>query len=293
MNDAAHIEPLPSDDAKRAGARCRLKQIKGVGGVGMRLQFMGVVAAAAAVAVTGCGSAATPRTSSVGAGIVSVAVTSPTGGSVIAANNVTVRGTVSPPNAVVQIQGQPAAVGNGVFTGTATLHGGKTTIDVIGSAPGATPGATSVAVTQQSSGSGGSQQSSSGDSASGTSTVGRSAAITLRQPAPPSVSSTSQAFYSPSGNVSCSIQSESAQCSVASADLTFILPQGGGIAYTIPGLSVPQGAGSEAPYNTQRADGAIVCEIPPSSSPAGITCQDTASRHGFQASRIGARQSVY
>ncbi len=77
----------------------------------------------------------------------------PTSGSVIAGTSVVVRGTVSPASATVQIQGQPAAVGNGVFTGTATLHGGKTTIDVIGSAPGATPGSTSVVVVQQSSGS--------------------------------------------------------------------------------------------------------------------------------------------
>jgi hypothetical protein len=63
-----------------------------------------------------------------------------------------VRGTVSPANATVQVQGQPAAVGNGIFTGTATLHGGKTTIDVIGSAPGDTPDSTTVMVARQSSG---------------------------------------------------------------------------------------------------------------------------------------------
>jgi hypothetical protein len=82
---------------------------------------------------------------------VTVAVTAPTSNSVIAADQVTVRGTVSPANATVQVQGQPAAVGNGVFTGTATLHGGKTTIDVIGSAPGATPGSTSIVIARESS----------------------------------------------------------------------------------------------------------------------------------------------
>jgi hypothetical protein len=63
---------------------------------------------------------------------------------------------VSPPAATVQVQGKPAAVGNGVFTAAAELHGGRTTIDVIGSAAGEVPGSTSVVVVQQgSNGSGG------------------------------------------------------------------------------------------------------------------------------------------
>ena len=124
---------------------------------------------ALALGVSGCGSSTTTTTSTTSAaasGTVTVTVTSPTSGTVIAADSVTVRGTVTPTNAVVQIQGQPAAVGNGVFTGTATLHGGKTTIDVVGSAPGATPGSTSITVTRQSSGS---PQHSSGGGSKGSS----------------------------------------------------------------------------------------------------------------------------
>ncbi len=117
------------------------------------------------LAVAGCGSTTSTTTSTVGSGAVSVVVVAPTSGSVIAASNVTVRGTVDPANATVQIQGEPAAVGNGVFTGTATLHPGKTTIDVIGSAPGMTPGSTSLTITQQSSG--GSGESSHHGSSSG------------------------------------------------------------------------------------------------------------------------------
>lgn len=111
--------------------------------------------------LTACGSTTTTTTTT--GGEVSVAVTSPTSGSVIAGNSVTVRGTVSPPTASVQVQGKPAAVGNGVFTAAAELHGGKTTIDVIGSAVGETPGSTSVVVVQQSSGnsSGGSKSKGS------------------------------------------------------------------------------------------------------------------------------------
>ena len=109
-------------------------------------------AALLALACSGCGSTTTTTTSAENASAVTVALTSPTSGSVIAADQVIVRGTVSPANAAVQVQGQPAAVGNGVFTGTATLHGGKTTIDVIGSAPGATPDSTTVMVARQSAG---------------------------------------------------------------------------------------------------------------------------------------------
>jgi hypothetical protein len=252
----------------------------------MRLFALGIMAVLA-TAIAGCGSTIT--TSAANSSAVTVVVTSPTNGTVIAGSNITVRGTVVPTNAVVQIQGQPAAVGNGVFTGTAKLQSGKTTIDVIGSAPGKTPGSTSVTVTQQ----GNSQHSSSGGSASRTTTVVRTVVAPPAQQASPPSSSTSKAFYAPSGNVNCSIQSESAQCSVASAGLTFILPQGGGSAYTTSGLSVSRGSGSEAPFDTEQTDGVIVCSIPPSSTPAGITCRDTASGHGFEASRLAARQSVY
>jgi Glucodextranase, domain B len=160
------------------------------------------VAAALAVAVAGCGSTTTTTTtttSAAGSGAVTIVVTSPTSGSVIAAENVTIRGTVNPPNAVVQIQGQPAAVGNGVFTGTATLHGGKTTIDVVGSAPGATPGATSVTLTRQSSGgSGGSSQQPAG---SPTPAVAQQAPASVN-PAPASVNpapASSNVSHSPCG----------------------------------------------------------------------------------------------
>lgn len=123
-----------------------------------------MIAALSALGLAACGGTTTTTTTT--GGEVSVVVTSPTSGSVIAGNSVTVRGTVSPPAATVQVQGHPAAVGNGVFTAAAELHGGRTTIDVIGSAPGDVPGSTSVVVVQQGSGggnpSGGSKTSKSG-----------------------------------------------------------------------------------------------------------------------------------
>jgi len=126
----------------------------------MRLASVGVVGAVAIV-LSGCGSGGTKTITEVSGqpgGSVVVAVTSPASGTVIAADSVIVTGTVQPKDAEVQIQGKRAAVGNGTFTGTVNLPGGKTTINVVGSSPEETPGTTSVLVTRQgSSRSGGSK----------------------------------------------------------------------------------------------------------------------------------------
>ena len=230
-----------------------------------------------ALLVAGCGSTGQTATNASTGGAVTVAVTAPTGGSVIAASNVVVRGTVSPSNATVQVQGRPAAVGNGVFTGTASLHGGRTTIDVIGSAADMSPGATSIVV---------SQPASPQPVVTVTPTVVEPARHTG------SPVSGARTFQSPSGNITCAIVADGAQCSVVSASLTFVLPAGGP-AYTTPGLSVPQGSGPVAPYGTTQTAGAVTCVIPPSSSPAGITCRSQNTGHGFQASRVTERQEVY
>jgi hypothetical protein len=250
----------------------------------MRVSALASIAVLA-TAIAGCGSSSTTTTNSADSDAVTVTVTSPTSGTVINADNVTVRGTVTPTNAVVQIQGQPVAVGNGVFTGTATLHAGKTTIDVIGSAPGHTPDSASITITRQ----------SSAPPAPKTSTATRTVVVPAPAHAQPtaSSSSTGEAFYAPSGNVTCSLQSESAECSVASIDMTFVLPSGGDSAYTVGGLTVPRGEGSEAPFDTERTDGEIVCSIPAANVPAGITCRNTTTGHGFEASRVPARQRVY
>jgi len=112
--------------------------------------------------LAGCGgsSTTTTSTSTAAAAAVVVQVTSPTSGTVINANNVTVRGTVVPATATVTVDGQPAAVGNGVFTASAHLVVGKSTIDVIGSEPGKSPGSTTIVITRPGS-------SSSGGSSSG------------------------------------------------------------------------------------------------------------------------------
>jgi hypothetical protein len=100
-------------------------------------------------------------------------------------------------------------------------------------------------------------------------------------------------FFAPGGDISCSFQHEGAQCSVVSADITFVLPAGGRPAYIQPGLSVSAYAGKEAPYASQRSDGAVSCVIPPESVPAGLTCRNDVSGHGFVASRITSRQRTF
>ncbi len=85
------------------------------------------------------------------AGAVGLNVTSPSSGSVINAEDVTVRGTVMPSSASVEVQGQPAPVGNGVFAGNAPLHSGSNTISIIASAPGYTPTSTTITLTTGSS----------------------------------------------------------------------------------------------------------------------------------------------
>ncbi len=108
-----------------------------------------------------------------------------------------------------------------------------------------------------------------------------------------SVSQSAVMFHSPSNNIACSLQGDGATCTVASLGLSFVLPLGGGGAYTLESSSVTQGAGDTAPYGTTVSNGPVTCTVPAQNSPQGITCDDTNSGHGFQASRVAARQQVY
>jgi hypothetical protein len=76
---------------------------------------------------------------------------SPTSGSVVGSESVTVRGTVTPATARVEINGHNVAVGSGAFVGVAKLHSGQNTINVIASAPGQVPGTTTLVVIRQTS----------------------------------------------------------------------------------------------------------------------------------------------
>src|SRR3954467_10311797 len=87
--------------------------------------------ALAALAAAGCGSTPVRTAHPVAeASAVDLALVSPDGGTVPSARPTPVRGTVPPPAGSVMVQGRPASVRNGVFTGQARLHRGRTTIDV-------------------------------------------------------------------------------------------------------------------------------------------------------------------
>ena len=106
------------------------------------------LAAVAMITLTCAGCGATRSAAPAAPEVVRVALTSPAGGTVTSADHVTVRGTVTPSDAEVLVQGRPATVGNGVFVARASLRRGRTTIDVIAAARDATPASTSVAVSR-------------------------------------------------------------------------------------------------------------------------------------------------
>jgi hypothetical protein len=95
---------------------------------------------------TACGFADDDAKSTTGASSVRIQITAPVDGSSIRADRVTVRGTVTPPEATVQILGQSAQVGNGVFTGSVPLHRGANSIDVVASSAGAAPASMTITV---------------------------------------------------------------------------------------------------------------------------------------------------
>jgi Glucodextranase, domain B len=91
------------------------------------------------LAISGCGSSSTS---------VRVQVLAPADGSSTSAERVTVRGTVTPDNATVQVAGQSAQVGSGVFTTSVPLQPGANQLDVIASVQGGAPVTTTIAVTR-------------------------------------------------------------------------------------------------------------------------------------------------
>lgn len=101
-----------------------------------------------------------------------------------------------------------------------------------------------------------------------------------------------RAFHSPSGNVSCEILADGATCTVESIAETFSFA-GGEPAQIEPGVQLSSDLGELAAYGSTVSAGSISCEIPPSSVARGVSCSDSTSGHGFEASRVAARQSAY
>lgn len=101
-----------------------------------------------------------------------------------------------------------------------------------------------------------------------------------------------RAFHVASGNVSCEILADGATCTVEPIAQTFTF-EGGEPARMEPGAALAQDIGELVPYGSTVSVGSVTCEVPPSSVPRGITCSDSSSGHGFEASRVTSRQSVY
>ncbi len=112
-------------------------------GLSLHLRHAGGCAALVlALAAAGCGAqpeAPTPAPVVKAVAPVRVALLTPSSGARTRSTHVTVRGTVEPANAEVLVQGKPAAVDNGVFVATAAVRRGRNRIDVIATAPDATP----------------------------------------------------------------------------------------------------------------------------------------------------------
>jgi hypothetical protein len=111
-------------------------------------------------------------------------------------------------------------------------------------------------------------------------------------PASSTVAPVEDEFHTPSGNVACRLDEEGATCSVGPTETTFTMIDGGPAAID-SGIVVPMGSGDLAEYGTTITAGDISCEVPPSDVPRGVTCVDSGSGHGFEASRIAARTDAY
>ena len=89
------------------------------------------------------------------------------------------------------------------------------------------------------------------------------------------------------------LQLDGAVCSVFSISESFVLPKGGGAAFTESSTAVAQGSGELVPYGADVSNGLVTGRIPPMRVPQGIMCSDPSSGHGFEASRVASRQQTY
>lgn len=103
-------------------------------------------------------------------------------------------------------------------------------------------------------------------------------------------SSVLRAFHTP--NVSCELRANGAICTVVSTAETFAF-EDGEAAYVESGSRVPEDVGALAAWDSTVSTGSITCTIPPLEEPRGISCVDNETGHGFEASRVPARQRTY
>lgn len=111
-------------------------------------------------------------------------------------------------------------------------------------------------------------------------------------PEPSTPATESKQFYVGTGNISCSLSNESAACSVASNQLTFQVI-GNAYGETEDGAKFGRASGSRVGYGTTVTVGDFSCEIPSESAARGIVCRNNATGHGFEASKVPARQRTF
>jgi hypothetical protein len=111
--------------------------------IGMTVVSLGV-AALLCVVMAACGGS---KTMDAGAAV-KLEIVAPADGGSVRVDRVTVRGTVAPSDATVQILGRSVQVGNGIFAGSVPLHRGANTVDVVASAAGSAPATATITVTR-------------------------------------------------------------------------------------------------------------------------------------------------
>ena len=105
-------------------------------------------------------------------------------------------------------------------------------------------------------------------------------------------SGSARTFHSPSGNIACSVTGSSATCAVSKSGESFVLPSGQA-ARVASGVQIGRGSGESLGWGATVSVGSITCRIPPENEPSGITCRDSSTGHGFEASSASGRKKTY
>jgi hypothetical protein len=101
-----------------------------------------------------------------------------------------------------------------------------------------------------------------------------------------------QTFHTPTGNVSCRVTSSSAVCTVSAISRTFSV-YGSGRGGIFSGRSIGRAAGYYANWGSTIRSGRFVCHIPQSNQTKGVSCRNSVTGHGFEASARASRQKAY
>jgi ribosomal protein L40E len=99
-------------------------------------------------------------------------------------------------------------------------------------------------------------------------------------------------FHVPSGHVTCEVTYDSARCTVSPTRETFVLPNNT-VAYTQPGQALSPQSATLVEYGDSVTAGVVTCHVPRSNEHHGISCENTSTGHGFEASQVGPRTRLF